>query len=116
MKVQKRTLGLVGLAAVAMTFAILLVAERRSIFGFYDGRAEVACGDEAIGRAKVNRGLERHAVSNYYLSGLASSGSGSHVSKRMTYHRVTSDFVLANLLTGAQVHRFFGKTPCSFRR
>jgi hypothetical protein len=114
--VRKRTLGAGLLAVVAVASASLLFAERHSILGFYDGQREVSCSDSATRGAKPRRDLERHAVSNFYLSDLESSGSVSHVSKRMTYHRVIADFVMGNLLTAAQVRVLFGKTPCSFRR
>jgi hypothetical protein len=102
--------------AVLTASAGLLLTERQFVLGFYADRREVSCPDAGMPDPTQSRDLERHAVSNFYISGLVSAGVGSHVSRRISYRRLAADFVIGNLLSMSEVRALFARTPCPFRR
>jgi predicted benzoate:H+ symporter BenE len=101
--------GCLGLFAGALS-----LFERSSILAFYRQRLAVVCAGH--GAASMSEGVDRHAVSNFYLAALESSGLGSHVSRRIGYHRLMADLVIAKLMMRSQLDVLYEETPCGFRR
>ena len=117
MKIRKLTVVLALLGAMTVLGFASAFGERASILRFYSGRNSLTCGAGYRESAPVQLQGLRHAVSNFYITSLVSSGTvGGYVSKRITYHRLIGDFVVGNMLNGGQLRELFAKTPCAFRR
>jgi hypothetical protein len=117
MNISQRKWGVaIALVVLLLSVAVAaLAAERKAILDFYEREEGRTCsGNGSAGAAGAD--LKRHAASNFYVGHLIDSGMGSHVSRRIAYHRLMADFVMARLIAASKVDELFQKTPCGFRR